>query len=147
MYMREQGAGVDTAKRAFGLGGKGENWRVSVTAFPKPPPKPVKARKPIQRSPVRKRAKRTRVMPDGREILTGKHWQDRKLECGTRDNFHCRRCRHYTGVFEGEAHHKIKRGMGGGFRDDRLENLEWLCRECHEAEEARGLRTKMLGRA
>jgi len=35
----------------------------------------------------------------------------------------------------GEAHHLKKRKMGGGFRDDRPENLQWLAWECHERAE------------
>jgi hypothetical protein len=83
-------------------------------------------------------------MPDGREILSPADWSKRSAQAWLKAGACCERCRKYTG-FDGDPHHKIKRGMGGGFRDDRLENLEWLCRECHRAEELSGNRTKMQG--
>lgn len=82
-------------------------------------------------------------MPGGREILSPYQWQVRRYECGLRAHCSCERCGVFTAFEFGDPHHKIKRGMGGGFRDDRLENLEWLCKECHRVEEASGNRTKM----
>ena len=34
----------------------------------------------------------------------------------------------------GHAHHRKRRGLGGGTRDDRVENQDWLCAECHKRE-------------
>jgi hypothetical protein len=39
----------------------------------------------------------------------------------------------------GHAHYKNKNGtreLGGGKRDDRLENLDWLCYWCHQNKHA-----------
>lgn len=91
---------------------------------------------------MKKRSKGTRVTEDGREILSRTAWAIRSHECGYLAGFRCQRCSMFTDG-TGEAHHKIKRGMGGGFRDDRMENLEWLCRPCHRREELSGSRTKM----
>jgi hypothetical protein len=108
------------------------------------PPKSVPAlRKPIKRTRLKKRAKKTRVMEDGREILSPAAWSKRREEVRFLANSCCCRCNHFCA--HGEVHHKIKRGMGSGFRDDRIGNLEWLCLICHRAEEAKGLRTKMIG--
>lgn len=85
-----------------------------------------------------------KITKDGREILTGKDWGRRRDQVRLGANERCSRCESFTGV-SGECHHRVKRGMGGGFRDDRLENLEWLCRECHVTEETSGNRTKMSG--
>lgn len=85
-----------------------------------------------------------RITKDGREICSRYRWSIRRLAVGADARWLCERCGRSTGD-EGECHHKIKRGMGGGFRDDRLENLEWLCRECHQVEELSGNRTKMRG--
>jgi 5-methylcytosine-specific restriction endonuclease McrA len=85
-------------------------------------------------------------MEDGREILSPADWSKRRKQVWERAWYYCEGgCGRITDLADGEAHHKIKRGMGGGFRDDRLENLEWLCRECHRIEEASGNRTKMSG--
>ena len=86
-----------------------------------------------------------KITKDGREVLTGKHWLDRREDCAARSMYRCDRCGISTQWGCGEVHHKIKRGMGGGFRDDRLGNLEWLCLPCHREEELSGNRTKMQG--
>jgi hypothetical protein len=83
--------------------------------------------------------KRSKVYPDGREVLYGKDWAKRKQElwerCGGKcewivDNdepftraFRCRSEAH-------DPHHTIPRSRGR--RDDRLENLIALCRLHHD---------------
>jgi hypothetical protein len=84
-----------------------------------------------------------RITKDGREILTGADWRKQRDLVRLCAHDHCNRCTRYTPDYMGDAHHRMKRGMGGGFRDDRLSNLEWLCRDCHREEEASGNRTKM----
>jgi HNH endonuclease len=86
-----------------------------------------------------------KITKDGREICTGKDWTHRREECAIRAILGCESCHRYLPLHRGEAHHIIKRGMGGGFRDDRLENLMWLCMTCHREEELSGNRTKMQG--
>lgn len=108
-------------------------------------------RTPLKRTPFKRKSAETMqrvvVRDDGREILNGAAWQERREECFKRARGLCEcGCGVYaplhnvhgnlgTGVTvlvkAGEAHHKRKRGSGGGFRDDRLENLEWLTWSCH----------------
>lgn len=87
-----------------------------------------------------------KITKDGREVLTGKHWSERKEDCAALANYLCANCRRFTAWQFGDVHHKVKRGMGGGFRDDRLGNLTWLCRACHTRVELSGNRTKMVGK-
>jgi len=125
--------------------------------------------KPIKRSPIQRKPQtsRTRTLRDGREVCTGSDWEKRRQEVHLRASGRCerellidtggqrrRRMRcdkpaplhnFYNGDGEvvipaGHAHHKRRRGMGGGFRDDRAANLEWVCSGCH-IEEHRPKRT------
>jgi hypothetical protein len=76
--------------------------------------------------------KRSKVRPDGTEILYGNDWKQRKEEllarCGgrceqiTSDGERCRSEAH-------DPHHKVARSKG---RDDRLSNLIALCRLHHD---------------
>lgn len=72
-----------------------------------------------------------RVTDDGREILTGKDWTNRKREVWERDGKRCTHCFRRLRILEFDADHINLRGMSGGKRDDRLENLRILCRQCH----------------
>lgn len=100
--------------------------------------------KPIKRSPIRRKAKKSGIVVRGeREICHGTAWEQRRQEVHLRAGGRCERDGRpaplhdfYDGSGEisipaGHAHHKRKRGMGGGFRDDRAINLEWLCSGCH----------------
>jgi hypothetical protein len=76
-----------------------------------------------------------RITKDGREILSGAAYTRRKRQVWERDRGRCRKC--WTLVswdqFKREGvDHIAKRKMGGGFRDDRMENLQVLCRACHD---------------
>jgi Pyruvate/2-oxoacid:ferredoxin oxidoreductase delta subunit len=82
-------------------------------------------------------------MEDGREILSPAAWSKRRELVRMMANYCCHMCKQFCP--DGEARHKIKRGMGSGFRDDRVSNLEYLCALCHRVEESKGLRTKMSG--
>lgn len=100
--------------------------------------------KPIKRSPIRHKPKKDGIVLRGeREICHGAAWEQRRSEVHLRAGGACERCRGRALLHDfydqygdlvliaGHAHHKRKRGMGGGFRDDRATNLEWLCSGCH----------------
>lgn len=86
---------------------------------------------------------------DGRETCrTEYQWQKRRAEVYDRDKGLCQKCRRVvplhsvrdeeTGeivAMAGEIHHLANRKMGGGSRDDRLENLQLLCWKCHRKEQ------------
>jgi hypothetical protein len=94
-----------------------------------------------------------RIYPDGREVaVTREAWERRRREAIARAGRRCecredceshrgRRCNRRVTATMNEAlfisavvanvHHKKRRGMGGGHRDDRLENLECDCPNCH----------------
>ena len=79
--------------------------------------------------------KRSKVRPDGSEILYGKDWMKRKVELWDRCQSQCEhtgfdmfmtfRCRSIAT----DPHHIKPRSKG---RDDRLSNLKALCRMHHE---------------
>lgn len=80
-----------------------------------------------------------------REICrTEYQWQKRRQEVFERGKGKCQKCHRFAPLHEvlnpetgevrqhaGHAMHIKARKMGGGFRDDRLENLEWGCYRCH----------------
>lgn len=75
---------------------------------------------------------RSYVAKDGREILYGKDWAERKWQVWMRGNGKCERmvepnvrCRNEMA----EPHHKVKRSK---LRDDRMSNLEGLCHLHHD---------------
>ena len=87
-----------------------------------------------------------KVFRDGREVCqTDAAWQARRREAWERDGGRCveRRCRKRVPLHDlrddcGDVivvachiDHISGRKMGGGFRDDRLENLRTLCAMCH----------------
>lgn len=74
-----------------------------------------------------------KITKDGREILTRKHYADRRREVWERDNQRCVKCHRIATLEEAEIDHKRTRGMGGGYRDDRMEALQTLCHACHWA--------------
>lgn len=100
-------------------------------------------RTPMRRSRIKPIGKkRSKVIPDGREILRGADYQKRREEVWERDG---RRCQgtliHYgenlTGwcgkllrLQDAHIHHVRKRTALGG-RDDSIGNLKLLCPECH----------------
>lgn len=83
-----------------------------------------------------KRQAETRVMRDGREVCGALAWQARRMEVFRRDGGICQIClkeiKDYgidTEPFD--IDHIRGRGLGGGKRDDRMENLQLLCQKCH----------------
>jgi hypothetical protein len=104
-----------------------------------------------------KRGRRS-ALSDGREVCRDEAWEARRKECHDRaggrcerikirgrERFRCNRLAPLHNVIDsdygevrtpaGHAHHKNgARGLGGGKRDDRLENLDWLCAKCHRDE-------------
>jgi hypothetical protein len=103
-------------------------------------------RTPIKRKPIETKATRH---DDGREVLTGEAWEERRKQCFDRECGVCEDCGQFAPLHDvkvirdawappivdkaGHAHHRRARGMGGAFRDDRLTNLRWLCHSCHDS--------------
>jgi len=83
-----------------------------------------------------------RKLPDGREICNLDAWLDRRVAVWRRDGKRCMFCGKSLDLKAAEIDHIIKRGLGGGTRDDRMPNLRTLCRRCHRdrhrAEDAPG---------
>lgn len=75
-----------------------------------------------------------------------KAWADRRQEVYLRERGRCQGCKRFAPLhertnddgtviaFAGHAAHIVARGMGGARRDDRRENLRWLCMWCHNRE-------------
>lgn len=79
---------------------------------------------------------RSAVLVDGREILKGADWQARKKELWERCGGYCEywvKCRSVAI----DPHHRIPRSKG---RDDRLSNLQALCRYHHQLVDRRKVR-------
>jgi hypothetical protein len=83
---------------------------------------------------IRRRKSSLRVLPDGREIAKGYQWTKRVKELRKRAGGCCEAWRilpghasHFIGA-NGDPHHIVKRSIS---RDDRLENLLWICRQAH----------------
>jgi 5-methylcytosine-specific restriction endonuclease McrA len=77
---------------------------------------------------------------DGRTLLTGKDYTELRLHVYIRDKGFCQRCgirvRYEQQGFDDDYHlaHVIPRRMGGGSRDDTMENTHVLCAKCHRKE-------------
>lgn len=92
--------------------------------------------------------KRLRVVyRDGREVLSGEAWRERKIEVFLLDGGCCVDCSKFLTppgkglANEAEIHHSRRRGMAGSWRDDRIwitidgkkvRNLLTLCWACHK---------------
>jgi len=84
-----------------------------------------------------------RIYADGREVCKSPSaWKRRRVEVLRLAGFRCQ-CREDCAWHRGrrcgaslrkwaEIHHKKRRGLGGGRRDDRKENLEADCLQCHQ---------------
>jgi 5-methylcytosine-specific restriction endonuclease McrA len=100
--------------------------------------KPLKRSGELKRTPMRARRRPSgiRVMPDGREICDGAAWRIRTHEIYLRDGGRCFKCARVFPESMTECDHILKRGMGGGTRDDRPANLRTACTWCHAARHA-----------
>lgn len=65
-----------------------------------------------------------------KEIVNWVYDRNRELAM-QRDRYQCVNCSSRSNL---QCHHKVHRGMAGGWRDDRISNLETLCNECHARE-------------
>lgn len=87
---------------------------------------------------------RSYVAKDGRHVLYGSDWTDRKFALLLRSGGRCERLVGSDQSFErcrssaADPHHKIPRSKG---RDDRLSNLEALCRLHHDLMDTRKVRS------
>ena len=78
-------------------------------------------------------------MRDGREILHGNAYTKRCRERWEMDGRRCVLCPRRLPEFSTRLiDHIKKRGLGGGWRDDRIENLRTLCFVCHDREDNQG---------
>ena len=107
-----------------------------------PCPKPPKGRKPG------KIVRTNRSDGSAVEVCRTEHqWQKRRREVWDRDGGKCQACGvavplhdvrdEETGeirVPAAEIHHKKHRRMGGGSRDDSLDNLVMSCQRCHSGQ-------------
>jgi len=81
-----------------------------------------------------------RTTKDGRQILTGKDYTELRIRVYTRDRGRCIVCgvrtRIEQGGYDNDMHlcHVIPRRMGGGSRDDTMENTVTKCAACHRTE-------------
>jgi 5-methylcytosine-specific restriction endonuclease McrA len=78
--------------------------------------------------PAKQSPKRTK---DGREILTKAQWRTRLDEVYRRDDGVCQICLGEIGREPWDVDHLEGRGLGGGTRDDRMENLQLTHAKCH----------------
>jgi 5-methylcytosine-specific restriction endonuclease McrA len=86
---------------------------------------------------------------DGREVLHGRKWVERKIEVWERDKRRCTACGKLVdrpgshGPNEAEVHHVNRRGFNGWKRDDRMPALTTLCHACHLAAGPRWMTAKI----
>lgn len=74
------------------------------------------------------------VTRDGREIHRSPWaWLVQRRKAWERDEHRCRACGRELALAEAHIDHVRERGMGGAWRDDRLENLLTKCAPCHMA--------------
>lgn len=74
------------------------------------------------------------VSQDGHDYLSGLDVCQRRNEVFERDGGICQSCGVYVSWSRGEMDH-IKGGLVG--RNDDLDNLRWVCRDCHRQKHVR----------
>ncbi len=74
--------------------------------------------------------KRSYVAPDGRDVLYGRDWDDRRYELLLRSGGQCERIILGSRCWRDaeDPHHVTLRSI---LRDDRMTNLLAVCRRCH----------------
>lgn len=80
---------------------------------------------------IHRKDRATKIMRDGRVILSPKDYQKRREEIWEAQSGECADCREAVNLTGMHLHHVRSRGMAGGKRDDRRENLKGLCCSCH----------------
>ena len=88
--------------------------------------------------------KRSYIAPDGRVILYGEDWANRKLGLLARSGGRCEMHStpwHRCAEEAADPDHIIPRSKG---RDDRLRNLQALCRYHHDLKDSRKIRSDRL---
>ena len=93
---------------------------------------------------------RDRSTQQEREVCHGEAWEQRRQEVWARDNGKCQGCGGSVPLHNekdaddnllrraAQIHHRQHRKMGGGSRDDRMDNLQTLCWGCHRRATVRG---------
>jgi 5-methylcytosine-specific restriction endonuclease McrA len=82
------------------------------------------------------------IYPDGREVCRGTEegraeYYRRKRVAWEDQLHHCAACGIRLGLSLAVADHIQPRGMGGGKRDDRQENIQALCWQCNSLKGSR----------
>lgn len=101
------------------------------------PRKPLKrSTKPLKRSPLKRKAKRARVLKSGRVILNARGMFLLRTDAFVRSEGTCechrykrRGCRKAVDWVNGHLHHLIFKSHGGS---DTLENVAFVRQECHD---------------
>lgn len=120
-----------------------------------PPRRKTKPKKASSKVPVITKVDDLRAEGGYREVTNKPAWEIRRKEAWLRDGCRCVKCGEWVPLHQkptvtvmpdgeqyasfrpaAEIHHKNAggRGLGGSKRDDRLENLETTCKNCHEDE-------------
>lgn len=95
----------------------------------------------------KRREPNPRVMPDGRLIYKkpSERWTAQRFRVFQRDNGRCVECGRLLYFNSGDpfrdaqTHHNKHKRMGrDAFTDDRLENLETTCNDCHDKHHSKG---------
>lgn len=85
---------------------------------------------------------RSYVTPDGREVLKGEDWDARVEDLRLRSGGYCENTGHVPGyrcmALAQDPHHVVRRSVK---RDDRLANLQALCRFHHDLLDPRKIRS------
>lgn len=120
----ESSAAGERQKTGFNAYQKRGTWRHRICP----------RRKAHQKKKARSQRSKLITYPDGRQRATGYQWTKRVRELKARAEGWCeadavipRHTVHFIGDY-GDPHHIVKRSER---RDDRLENLLWICRAAH----------------
>jgi 5-methylcytosine-specific restriction enzyme A len=71
---------------------------------------------------------RARIAPISTARIRGRACIERRWQVAVRDQFVCRACGRTTAPDDGHADHATPLHLGG---PDTLDNLQWLCHDCH----------------
>lgn len=74
------------------------------------------------------------VLKRGKELRELRHFDGKREDVLKRDNYRCQRCGKQKASNQMTVHHKNRKGRGTAKPDNRISNLETVCRSCHLAE-------------
>lgn len=85
----------------------------------------------LRRTPLKRKSYLRRV--SAKALANQAQWQQTRRKVLLRDGYRCVACGRPVTAASAEVDHIARRGLGGGKRDDSLENLRTMCRPCHHA--------------